>query len=406
MENQLINIIEKLPKEILIHCVEILVFKKTTSTNMSTIDITNIPNPSSGSFIIKTDSKTGPIKAGAIIAAFDLDHTLIKPKSGNKFPKDSNDWVLLDGVKKKLTDLYTKDYKIVIFTNQASSSFDITEFEKKIKAISTLLDLPLQLFGCTDYGYCRKPSVGMWWLLTQNNENIPIDMEKSFYVGDAAGRKGDFSDSDLKFALNIGLRFYADITDITDNLRTKSFPKPVHPLELATNFDKYLDQDNIERVDKQEMIILVGPPASGKSVFAKSPIFVDYVIACQDDLKTKPKVINVVKKALKDGKSVIIDRKNEYIVDRAEFIQLAADADISVRIIWFDVHRDLSEHLATYREIMTGKHIPAIVFNKYYSKEKGLQIPTIEEGAEVIKVFFKKDIKKIDNPVVFNSYLV
>jgi histidinol phosphatase-like enzyme len=36
-------------------------------------------------------------------------------------------------------------------------------------------------------------------------------MEKSFYVGDAAGRKDgkkkDFSDTDLKFAANIGIPF-------------------------------------------------------------------------------------------------------------------------------------------------------------------------------------------------------
>lgn len=36
-------------------------------------------------------------------------------------------------------------------------------------------------------------------------------MKESFYCGDAAGRKGppkDFTDSDLKFALNLGLPFF------------------------------------------------------------------------------------------------------------------------------------------------------------------------------------------------------
>ena len=40
---------------------------------------------------------------------------------------------------------------------------------------------------------------------------MKIDMNKSFYCGDAAGRKDgkhkDFSDSDYKFALNSGLPF-------------------------------------------------------------------------------------------------------------------------------------------------------------------------------------------------------
>ncbi len=59
-----------------------------------------------------------------------------------------------------------------MFTNQAGSSFDPKEFAKKVKTIAELLDVPIQLFGCTDYGYCRKPSVGMWWLLTRNNEGL------------------------------------------------------------------------------------------------------------------------------------------------------------------------------------------------------------------------------------------
>lgn len=37
-----------------------------------------------------------------------------------------------------------------------------------------------------------------------------VDMRRSFYCGDAAGRISpkDFSDSDVKFATNIGLRFF------------------------------------------------------------------------------------------------------------------------------------------------------------------------------------------------------
>ena len=113
---------------------------------------------------------------------------MIKPKSGNKFPRDYDDWHLMDGAKQKVKQLHTDGYKIVIFTNQRSKDFDTHKFKEKIVKISKLLDTPLLLFGSTDYGYCRKPSVGMWWLLTRNNENIPIDMKKSFYVGDAAGR--------------------------------------------------------------------------------------------------------------------------------------------------------------------------------------------------------------------------
>lgn len=57
----------------------------------------------------------------------------------------------------------------------------------------------------------RKPGTKMWDLLESNNGGIKIDKKKSFYCGDAAGRKTathkDHSDSDLKFGLNVGIEF-------------------------------------------------------------------------------------------------------------------------------------------------------------------------------------------------------
>lgn len=49
----------------------------------------------------------------------------------------------------------------------------------------------------------------MWHLMDQHfNSGISIDMDQSFYVGDAAGREKDHSDVDIKFAQAIGLKFY------------------------------------------------------------------------------------------------------------------------------------------------------------------------------------------------------
>lgn len=50
----------------------------------------------------------------------------------------------------------------------------------------------------------------------QKNGGVPVDVAKSFYCGDAAGReanwapkkKKDFSSSDRLMALNLGLKFY------------------------------------------------------------------------------------------------------------------------------------------------------------------------------------------------------
>ena len=51
------------------------------------------------------------------IAAFDLDYTLICPKSGRRFPKDQDDWKLMfSNISNKLKKL--NGYSIVVFTNQ------------------------------------------------------------------------------------------------------------------------------------------------------------------------------------------------------------------------------------------------------------------------------------------------
>ena len=49
------------------------------------------------------------------IYGFDLDSTLIKTKSGAKFPKDSSDWVFLYDNLKYILQKLNKEYHLVIF---------------------------------------------------------------------------------------------------------------------------------------------------------------------------------------------------------------------------------------------------------------------------------------------------
>ena len=61
------------------------------------------------------------IKGSTKIASFDMDHTLIKPKGKNKFPKSRTDWKWMwdnNTVPTKLKQLHKNGYQIVIFTNQ------------------------------------------------------------------------------------------------------------------------------------------------------------------------------------------------------------------------------------------------------------------------------------------------
>ena len=57
-----------------------------------------------------------------------------------------------------------------------------------------------------------------------------------------------------------------------------------------------------DHIQIQEMILLVGPPACGKSTYCKKQEFSDYIIINQDLLKTKKNVLASINESLKNGK--------------------------------------------------------------------------------------------------------
>lgn len=145
-----------------------------------------------GKVYVMTTSKC---KASSKVASFDMDGTLIKTKSGKVFPVDHHDWqLLLPEVPSALKELNGQGFKLVIFTNQAGiakGKVRFQDFQQKVERISQRLGVPLQLFCSTaESGMFRKPRPGLWHILTsKENDGIQVDMDHSFYCGDAAGRQ-------------------------------------------------------------------------------------------------------------------------------------------------------------------------------------------------------------------------
>jgi bifunctional polynucleotide phosphatase/kinase len=95
-------------------------------------------------------------------------------------------------------------YQVIIFTNQAGlkapkkETANLKKFKLKVASVLKELDIPLTLYAATENDHFRKPRIGMWEEMKDDYDLDVhgVDLEHSYLVGDAAGREGDFSDSD------------------------------------------------------------------------------------------------------------------------------------------------------------------------------------------------------------------
>ena len=147
----------------------------------------------------KTDSLLtmtyGDHTPSVLIASFDLDGTITETKSGRlPFQTTPDDWrFLFPCVRKKLKAVHSAGYKLVIFTNQGGMNYGSPseeDFKLKLQAVmESLGDLPVILFAAIGDNEYRKPGTGMWdYFIQHNNGGVAVDIEQSYYIGDAAGR--------------------------------------------------------------------------------------------------------------------------------------------------------------------------------------------------------------------------
>ena len=284
------------------------------------------------------------------IMGIDFDWTLVKPKESRTFPKDKDDWMWLrPNIPEIIREYFEKGYLLYIFTNHTKKwKLDM------IYSAMTVLNLPVTVvvgFGKTEF---VKPNPELFWHVLSD-----FDKTESFYVGDAAGGV-EWSDSDLKFAENVGITFKTpeEIFPIT----------LVHPLQ--NDMQEYFK-------DSQEMVIMVGYQAVGKTTFAENKFVTHgYTRIDGDSLKTPAKMIKEAEKTLNLGKSVVIDATNGKKENRLLFITLAKKYNVPVRCFVFNTSIETAMEWNTKRFEETGKKIPKIAF---YTYRKNYNPPTISE---------------------------
>lgn len=355
------------------------------------------------------------LEAKSLIGGFDLDGTIITTSSGARFPKNPDDWKILHNIK-KIKDLYSNGYKIVLFTNQAGLGMDkkkISDFKMKIEKIIKVYDVPMQVFISTTRSIYRKPSMKMWDILEKDyNNNVRINLEESFYVGDAAGRpdkwqpgkKKDFSSSDRLFALNIGLRFYTPEEYFLNQSPAKFNMPEFDPRNLSsTSSNQY---ENISS-DKQEIVVMVGVQGSGKSSFSKNYLVSKgYEQISNDKYRSFNKCTQVMEKAIAARKSVVVDNTNPDEDSRQQFIHIAKKHGLPIRCFVMKTSLDHAQHNLKFRYYSDESipPIPDMAFNIYKKKFK---MPELSEGFDdVIEIEFIPIFVSSDDETAYKKFLI
>jgi bifunctional polynucleotide phosphatase/kinase len=147
----------------------------------------------------------------------------------------------------------------------------------------------------------------------------------------------------------------------------------------------------------QEVVIIVGSPASGKSTMTRRYFEpAGYIRVNRDTLGTKLKCIKYARTALVAGKSIVIDNTNPSVEDRAPYIIMAKERNINVRCIRLQTDAVLCNHLNIIREVSHGtRRVPEVAMVMYRKK---LVEPTIDEGfTSIEKVKFAPIFDKYDS---------
>jgi bifunctional polynucleotide phosphatase/kinase len=237
---------------------------------------------------------------------------------------------------------------VVIVTDQ-SKPWKITQIQNVMKTLD--LEHLTVVIGVKT----QKPKTDLF------NKALPkFKPDNAFYVGDAAGRPGDWSDKDKVFATNINVKFYT----------------PEEIFELAKDTTA---TNAIKPASKKEVVIMVGYPASGKSTIAKTT-FGTYHIVNGDLLKTPAAMIKDAEKHV-ETQSIVFDSTAGTKEKRALYIKFAEKYDLPVRVLWVTTPIDVTMERNKTRAQEGGPKIPDIAFYVY---RKHFQIPEESEGFKLL----------------------
>jgi bifunctional polynucleotide phosphatase/kinase len=309
-------------------------------------------------------------------AMFDLDGTIISNRSGKKFFNAVDDWKLRDNVKVTLQKYNKSDYSIIIISNQTglwNNDSRREMFISRLHDIISELQVPICFLASIKCNILKKPSPAIY-----NKIILKLKIPKKvFYCGDAAGRTSDFSDSDIKFAMNNLIKFYLP-EHIFGWDKNATYPDiQFKQLEFNTHEFQY------KRLYKKELILMIGFPASGKSTIVDIlHKFHGFTVASNDIHKRF--FVNMLDKYINSGDDIVIDNTNLSRESREKIIIPARNRGYNIRAFVMDTTYDQCIHNNFYRSYTTKRElIPLSAYrfmkNKFEYPNKSEDIDSVEK---------------------------
>ncbi|KAL0947240.1 hypothetical protein HGRIS_013361 [Hohenbuehelia grisea] len=331
------------------------------------------------------------------VAAFDLDGTIIESnhRKAKAAPSDWKWW--RPTIPSKLKEAHDAGYAIVIISNQGIQAAKLQVWKQKIPLIADALpDVPFYLFAATAKDGFRKPMIGMWTELERifAEADVQIDKNGSFFVGDAAGRKGDFASTDRKWALNIGIPFLTP-EEYFLRLPPASFELPGFNVSSLPDLPPFTPTSSpvVPSPIVPEIVLFVGYPSLGKSTLYRQQFeSAGYVHINQDTLGTRTKCLKAAETALGSKKPCVIDNTNRDTRTRKAYVDLANQFGVPIRCFHFTGSMELAWHNNLYRAYnlppsVAGSEpersaVPYLAFTGYRS---AFEQPELSEGFSEIK---------------------
>lgn len=304
------------------------------------------------------------------LACFDLDNTLLRWASHVRFPSAVEHYELPSVVVERLRALHAQGHQLCVFSNQggiktAFAGKTAARVKDVIARLATALSpAPLVMLAATGKkgSRYRKPDGGMFEYVERAClGGRPVDKARSFYVGDAAGRAGDFDSVDKEFASKAGLRFEtpesffggfgAAAESVGGGWGAFSAEGGAPSSALAG------DAGELWRVAELRaghaagpiVLLLCGAPGSGKSTFCErlqrhatlsggdgdgAAEAMPWRVVCQDTApgRKREAVEAAALAALADGHNVVVDRTHLTPEQRAHFVRLGRQARAAVHV--------------------------------------------------------------------------